>query len=46
MVDGPAMELRGVRLTYRAKGESIPALDGVDLEARHGEFVSIVGPSG
>lgn len=40
----PAALLRGVRYRYR-RGEG-PALDGVDLEVRPGEFVVVLGPSG
>jgi len=35
--------LRGVRFAY---GGGPPVLDGVDLEARRGEIVALVGPSG
>jgi subfamily B ATP-binding cassette protein MsbA len=35
--------LRGVRFAY---GDGPPVLDGVDLEARRGEIVALVGPSG
>ncbi len=39
--------LSGVAKTFTARnGSAVRALDGVDLEIRPGEFVSIVGPSG
>src|SRR3990170_473621 len=31
---------------YEVGGEIIKALDGVDLQVRRGEYLSIVGPSG
>ncbi|HEX2034532.1 MAG TPA: FAD-dependent oxidoreductase [Chloroflexota bacterium] len=42
----PAVELRSVRRSYALGGETIRALDGVDLVIRRGDFLSIVGPSG
>ena len=39
--------MRGISLSYRAtSGESLVALDNIDLEVRPGEFLCIVGPSG
>ena len=40
--DEPALVLRGLRKRY---GEAT-AVDGVDLEVRRGEFVTLLGPSG
>ena len=37
------IELEGVRFAY---GPEIPALDGVDIVARPGETIALVGPSG
>ncbi|CAM5195750.1 Iron(III) transport system ATP-binding protein OS=Castellaniella defragrans OX=75697 GN=HNR28_000885 PE=4 SV=1 [Castellaniella defragrans] len=37
----------GLRKEYkRASGESVSAIDGIDLEIRKGEFVAVIGPSG
>jgi len=38
----PALVLRGLRKSF---GDAM-AVDGVDLEVRHGEFVTLLGPSG
>ena len=43
---GPLIELRSVRKTYEMGGESIHALDGVDLELERGAYVAIMGASG
>lgn len=40
------IEVRGLRATYAEKGETLVALDGVDLVAEPGEFVAVIGPSG
>ena len=40
------IEIRGLGKLYRAKSETVAALDGIELTARRGEFVSIIGPSG
>ena len=38
----PALAIRGVRKLF---GE-FPAVDGIDLEVRRGEFITLLGPSG
>ncbi|MDF2959092.1 MAG: phosphonate transporter ATP-binding protein [Paenibacillus sp.] len=38
------LELRGIRKTY--PGETLPALDGIDLRIGPGEFVAVLGRSG
>lgn len=40
------IELRGVSKIYHLGGETIRALDNVDLDIGAGEFISIIGPSG
>jgi spermidine/putrescine ABC transporter ATP-binding subunit len=40
--DGPALVLRDLRKVYG----SVVACDDVDLEVRHGEFLTLLGPSG
>jgi lipoprotein-releasing system ATP-binding protein len=44
--DAPALELRGVRRTYRTEGGSLSILRGVDLLLVPGEIVALVAPSG
>ena len=44
--NGPLIKARGLKKHYRRGIETIKALDGVDLEIRPGEMVSILGPSG
>lgn len=41
-----AIELSGLKRFYDVGGETVKALDGVNLEIDHGEYVSLVGPSG
>jgi len=40
------IELSGLGLTYHTRGGPVHALENVDIEAKEGEFVSLVGPSG
>jgi putative ABC transport system ATP-binding protein len=40
------VSLRGLARHYHLGGETVKALDGVDLEIGYGEHVAIVGPSG
>jgi putative ABC transport system ATP-binding protein len=40
------IELRGLQRYYKMGAETVKALDGVDLEIKRGEYISIVGPSG
>lgn len=41
-----AIRIEQLRKAYRSRGEDTVALDGIDLEVRRGEFLSIVGASG
>jgi putative ABC transport system ATP-binding protein len=40
------IEGRGLKRYYQRGAETVKALDGVDIEIRSGEMVSILGPSG
>jgi NitT/TauT family transport system ATP-binding protein len=42
----PALSIRAVRKSYASPGGITTALNGVDLDIRHGGFVSLIGPSG
>jgi putative ABC transport system ATP-binding protein len=42
----PCIELEGLSRHYHLGGETVRALDGVDLVVRYGEHVAVVGPSG
>src|SRR5262245_7220483 len=42
----PAIELSGVVKEFRARGEVIVAVAGIDLAIAEGEFFSLLGPSG
>ena len=46
MSDAPALELRGVRRTYRTGGGRLPVLRGADLTLAPGEIVALVGAVG
>jgi len=42
----PKLAIRGVSKTFASRTGAMVALEGIDLAAARGEFVSIVGPSG
>lgn len=41
-----ALSIRGLSKSYPLKGQQVPVLEGIDLDIRPGEFVSILGASG
>ena len=41
-----AIETINLTMTYRSGRVDVPALQGVNLAVRHGEFVAVMGPSG
>ena len=44
--DGILIRVRGLRRVFSKGDTQVVALDHVDLDVRHGEFVSVMGPSG
>ena len=42
----PVIQLTGITRHYEMGGETVAALDGVDLMIERGEMVAIMGPSG
>jgi putative ABC transport system ATP-binding protein len=46
MNNGEIISIRGLEKVYRVGSVDVPALRGVDLSVKPGEFLSIVGPSG
>jgi putative ABC transport system ATP-binding protein len=46
MSSGNAIEIQDLRKIYRVGKVEVPALRGVDLQVKTGEFLAIVGPSG
>jgi NitT/TauT family transport system ATP-binding protein len=46
MPERTLVQMEGVGVTYASARGAVQALDGVDLDLREGEFLSILGPSG
>jgi putative ABC transport system ATP-binding protein len=46
MNNGLIISIRGLQKIYRVGSVEVPALRGVDLSVKPGEFLSVVGPSG
>jgi NitT/TauT family transport system ATP-binding protein len=46
MSESPVVQIAGLSKTFGEGGAAVTALDGIDLEIRAGEFVSLIGPSG
>jgi putative ABC transport system ATP-binding protein len=46
MTDAPIIEARDLKKIYHVGDVDVPALRGVNLSIRRGEFVSLIGPSG
>ncbi len=44
--DKPMISLQGVRKAYQTPAGELPALKGIDLQVRAGEFIGIIGRSG
>ena len=42
----PLMEVRDLRVTFRAEGRSVPAVRGIDLTLQPGQVLGVVGESG
>jgi putative ABC transport system ATP-binding protein len=42
----PVIRLRGLGKAYQRGGQTIPVLEGVDLDVQAAEFVALMGPSG
>ncbi|HEY4378017.1 MAG TPA: ABC transporter ATP-binding protein, partial [Acidimicrobiales bacterium] len=45
-MEGPVLQLEGVRKTYEAEGAPVRALRGATLTLERGEFAALMGPSG
>ena len=45
-MDNAVIELQNVKKIYKMEGVETPALRGVDLKIKKGEFMAIIGPSG
>jgi NitT/TauT family transport system ATP-binding protein len=41
-----SLSIRNVSMVFSRAGHSVHALDGIDLDVKEGQFISVVGPSG
>ncbi|MGB1109876.1 MAG: ABC transporter ATP-binding protein [Gammaproteobacteria bacterium] len=44
--EAPLLSIRGLNKSYALGDQSVPVLTGLDLEARAGELLAVMGPSG
>ncbi|MCK4968175.1 MAG: ATP-binding cassette domain-containing protein, partial [Candidatus Aenigmarchaeota archaeon] len=42
----PIIELKNVKKIYKMGNVEVPALNGVSMTVKRGEFIAIMGPSG
>jgi peptide/nickel transport system ATP-binding protein len=45
-VEGPLLDIRGLRISYRTRTGTVPAVRGIDLTVLPGQVVALVGESG
>jgi ABC-2 type transport system ATP-binding protein len=45
-VSAPAVEVSGLRKSYRTAGKTVAAVDGIDLTVADGEVFGLLGPNG
>lgn len=46
MAAPPCISLRGVSVTFEARGRRVPALQDATLDVAEGEFIALLGPTG
>ena len=42
----PIIRIRGLDKSYQRGGQTIPVLEGLDLDVNEAEFIALMGPSG
>jgi putative ABC transport system ATP-binding protein len=45
-LSAPLIRLRGLAKSYQRGGQTIPVLEGIDLDIAAGDFIALMGPSG